>query len=98
VRLQVHFQTAVLAERGAESDAEVGKLLEHVRVGSDEQAKGIASIAQEIAQMGEVAARAVGNAIESSAASDGLSTQAAAMKNVVNRLLEIVDGAGKHGL
>jgi len=71
----------------------VNELLDEVAAASQEQTQGIAQINKAISQMEQVVQTNAATAEESSAASQELSSQAMNMKDIVNSLVQLVNGA-----
>lgn len=71
-------------------------LVDEVNVASQEQSRGIEQVAKAVTQMENVTQRTAASAQESASASTQLTAQASAMKNVVERLSEMV-GVQTHG-
>jgi methyl-accepting chemotaxis protein len=79
-----------------ESAAKVKTLVDEVNLGSQEQARGIEQISKSIAQMDRVTQTTAAQAQQSASASEELSAQAEATKQVVLRLAVLVGGGGSH--
>jgi methyl-accepting chemotaxis protein len=71
----------------------VSELLDEVAAASQEQAQGIAQINKAISQMEQVVQSNAATAEESASASEELSAQAVNMKEIVNSLVSLVNGA-----
>jgi len=71
----------------------VNELIDEIAAASQEQAQGIAQINKAISQMEQVVQTNAATAEESSAASQELSSQAMNMKDIVNSLVQLVNGA-----
>ena len=65
-------------------------LVDEVNVASQEQSRGIEQVAKAVIQMENVTQRAAASAQESASASTQLTAQASAMRNVVERLSQMV--------
>jgi len=98
------------SKNGVEIATEVGKVLEEIvqsvgkttdlvseiAAASQEQAQGIDQVNTAVAQMDKVTQRNAANAEESASASEELSAQAAAMNDIVARIVAIVGGRASH--
>ncbi|MDD3014167.1 MAG: methyl-accepting chemotaxis protein, partial [Candidatus Gastranaerophilales bacterium] len=71
----------------------VNELLDEVAAASQEQTQGIAQINKAISQMEQVVQSNAATAEESAASSEELSSQAMNMKDIVNSLVQLVNGA-----
>ncbi|MDD3014375.1 MAG: methyl-accepting chemotaxis protein [Candidatus Gastranaerophilales bacterium] len=71
----------------------VNDLIDEIAAASQEQAQGIAQINKAISQMEQVVQTNAATAEESAAASEELSSQAMNMKDIVNSLVHLVNGA-----
>ncbi|MEI7473510.1 MAG: methyl-accepting chemotaxis protein [bacterium] len=71
----------------------VSELLDEVAAASQEQAQGIAQINKAISQMEQVVQSNASTAEESASASEELSSQSVNMKEIVNSLVQLVNGA-----
>jgi methyl-accepting chemotaxis protein/methyl-accepting chemotaxis protein-1 (serine sensor receptor) len=76
----------------SEESAKVKTLMVQVNSGSQEQARGIEQIGKAITQMQQVTQTTAASAQEGAAAAEELDTQAAAMKDIVERLRAMVSG------
>ena len=76
-----------------EQSAQIKDLVEEVTMASQEQAQGIEQVAKAITQMESVTQRAAANAEDGAAASDELTAQSHALKQVVTTLTELVGGS-----
>ena len=76
-----------------EQAGKVSELLDEVAAASQEQAQGIAQINKAISQMEQVVQSNASTAEESASASEELSSQAVNMKDIVNSLVALVNGA-----
>jgi methyl-accepting chemotaxis protein len=74
---------------------QVDELVAEVASASREQTQGISQINSAVSQMDKVTQSNAASAEESAAAAQELNSQAAAMKESVNKLLELVGGAPK---
>jgi len=83
----------------SEESAKVKTLMVQVNSGSQEQARGIEQIGKAITQMQQVTQTTAANAQEGAAAAEELDSQAATMKDIVERLRVMVSGgaAGQRG-
>jgi len=79
----------------AESSVNVGKLVDEIATGSNEQAMGIAQVNQAVAQIGQVVQENAANAEESASASEEMASQARLMKDIVQELARVIEGSGK---
>ncbi len=78
-----------------ESAAKVKVLIDEVNLASQEQARGIDEISKAITQMSQVTQNTAAHASESASASEELSSQAAAMNEIVERLRALAEsGSG----
>jgi methyl-accepting chemotaxis protein len=77
-----------------EQAQKVSELLDEVAAASQEQAQGIAQINKAISQMEQVVQSNASTAEESASASEELSSQSINMKDIVNSLVVLVNGAG----
>jgi methyl-accepting chemotaxis protein len=73
-----------------EDSASVKTLVDEMRLGSQEQTKGITQVAKAISQMQQVTQTSAASAEEGAAAAEELTAQATAMKEVVGRLTAMV--------
>lgn len=73
----------------------VSELMDEVSAASQEQSQGISQINKAINQMDQVVQENAAGAEESASASEELSAQAKNMKDIVNQLIELVEGAGR---
>ncbi len=73
--------------------AEIKNLVDAVKTGSTEQARGIEQIAKAIGQMEQVTQSAAAHAEQSASAGEELSAQAVATTEIVDKLTTMV-GAG----
>jgi len=85
-------QVATAVQSITESATKVKTLVDEMKLGSEEQARGIEQIAKAITQMEQVTQSQAAQAEESSAASSELSTQAQAINLVVLRLRALING------
>ncbi|MFN7999262.1 MAG: methyl-accepting chemotaxis protein [Bryobacteraceae bacterium] len=85
-------QVAVTILNITEESATVKTLVEEVSQGSHEQARGIEQIGKAIAQMEQVTQTTAANAEESAAAAEQLNAQSETLRNVIQRLMEMVGG------
>jgi methyl-accepting chemotaxis protein/methyl-accepting chemotaxis protein-1 (serine sensor receptor) len=84
----------------SEESAQVKTLMAQVNSGSQEQARGIEQIGKALTQMQQTTQTTAANAQEGAAAAEELDTQAATMKDIVERLRAMVSGgtpAGQSG-
>jgi len=72
--------------------ATIKDLIDEINVGSVEQSRGIEQISKSILQMEQVTQSSAASAEQSAAAAEQLNAQAAAMKEIVERLRTMVDG------
>jgi methyl-accepting chemotaxis protein len=85
-----------VADAIREITSESGKikvLVDEINLGSIEQSRGIDQISRSITQMEQVTQSNAASAEETASAAEELNAQADAMKDVVNRLKTMVDGA-----
>ena len=73
--------------------AKVKTLVDEVSLGSQEQARGIDQIGKAIIQMEQVTQKTAANAEESASAAEELNAQSEGLKEIVERLTAMVDGA-----
>ena len=71
---------------------QVKKLVDEVSIGSQEQARGIDQIGKTISQMEQVTQKTAADAEESAAAAEQLTAQSETLKDIVQRLNEMVGG------
>ena len=83
-----HVATAIRAI--AQSTQKVQILVDEVNMASQEQSRGIEHVAKAVTQMENVTQRAAASAQESASASTELTAQASSLKDVVERLSELV--------
>jgi len=76
-----------------EESHKVNELLDEIAAASQEQTQGIAQINKAISQMEQVVQSNAATAEESAAGSEELSSQAMNMKDIVNSLMQLVNGA-----
>ena len=76
-----------------EQAQKVSDLLDEVSAASQEQAQGLAQINKAISQMEQVVQSNASTAEESASASEELSSQSVNMKDIVNSLVQLVNGA-----
>jgi methyl-accepting chemotaxis protein len=95
------------SKSGVDIAAEVGKILTEIvgtigkttdlvaeiAAASQEQARGVDQVNTAVSQMDKVTQQNAANAEESASASEELSSQAASMKDMVDQLVSLVDGA-----
>ncbi|HVP13504.1 MAG TPA: methyl-accepting chemotaxis protein [Phycisphaerae bacterium] len=74
----------------------VSELVNAIARGSEEQAQGVQQVNTTVSQMSKVTQETASEASQSSSAAEQLGEQAQTMKNMVEELVAIVDGA-KHG-
>lgn len=79
-----------------EQAKKVSGLLDEISVATDEQAQGVDQINKAVSQMEVVLSSSAQTAEESASASRTLEEQATNVKEIVNSLIELVDGAGAH--
>jgi len=75
----------------------VKELVEEVRVGSQEQTRGIEQVSQAIHQMQSVTQNTAASAEEGAAAAQELSAQSMALQGIVSRVAALVNGTGRTG-
>jgi methyl-accepting chemotaxis protein/methyl-accepting chemotaxis protein-1 (serine sensor receptor) len=66
---------------------------DQIRAGSEEQARGIAQIAEAIGRMNQLTQHTAAQAEESASAAEELSAQSQGLKEVVGRLTTVVTGS-----
>jgi methyl-accepting chemotaxis protein/methyl-accepting chemotaxis protein-1 (serine sensor receptor) len=76
----------------AQDSTKIQVLVDEVNVASQEQSRGIEQVAKAVIQMEGVTQRAAASAQESASASTELTAQASSLKDVVERLTEMVGG------
>ncbi|MFC1524595.1 methyl-accepting chemotaxis protein, partial [Thermodesulfobacteriota bacterium] len=77
------------------NSSKVKQLVSEIFTSSNEQAKGIEQVNLAVSEMDKVTQGTAANAEESASASEELNAQAYHMKEIVNELKIIVDGAGQ---
>jgi methyl-accepting chemotaxis protein/methyl-accepting chemotaxis protein-1 (serine sensor receptor) len=83
------------AIRAVTEDSEkVRAMVDEVRLGSEEQSKGIGQIGRALSQMEQVTQTNAASAEESAAAAQELNAQSELLKNVIGRLHAMVDAEG----
>ena len=83
-------QVATAVRSITESATKVRNLVDAVKLGSEEQARGIEQVTRAIAQMDTVTQGTAANAEESAAASEELSAQSGSLRTIVGRLETMV--------
>jgi methyl-accepting chemotaxis protein len=83
-------QVAVAVRSIIESTGKVKTLVDEVELGSGEQARGIDQVSKSILEVGKVVQQTAAHAQESAAAGEGLTTQSAALREIVLRLEQMV--------
>ncbi len=83
-------QVATAVRSITESAIKVRNLVEAVKLGSEEQARGIEQVTKAIAQMDSVTQATAANAEESATASEELSAQSGSLRTIVARLETMV--------
>ncbi|HWQ56223.1 MAG TPA: methyl-accepting chemotaxis protein [Bryobacteraceae bacterium] len=86
-------EVAVAIHSITENAQKVKTLIDEVNLGSQEQARGIEQVAKAIAQMEQVTQKTAANAEESASAGEELSAQSQTLRDMVERLTALVDGA-----
>jgi methyl-accepting chemotaxis protein len=81
----------------AQDSNKIQVLVDEVNVASQEQSRGIEHVARAVTQMENLTQRAAASAQESASASTELTAQASALKDVVERLTEMVGGVVQTG-
>ena len=76
-----------------ESSAKVKVIVDELNMSGQEQARGIEQISKAVSQMDQVTQGTAASAEQSASASQQLSAQAEAMRNIVSRLRDLVGGA-----
>ncbi|MFA6411061.1 MAG: methyl-accepting chemotaxis protein [Syntrophales bacterium] len=74
----------------------LGTLVDEIAAASDEQAQGINQISKAVHEMDKVVQQNAANAEESASASEEMSAQAQTMREIVQELVQVVDG-GSNG-
>ncbi len=80
--------------RVSQSVSKVGELVGEITAASQEQSQGIGQVNRAVAEMDKVIQKNASNAEESAAASCEMSTRAEQMKEYVNGLAGLINGAG----
>jgi len=83
---------AVAVNSITESASKVKTLVDEVKLGSEEQARGIEQVSKAITQMEKVSQSTAASAEESASASAELSAQSSALREVAGRMNGMVDG------
>ena len=91
-------QTNEAFNQVAESSSKVGKLLEEIAAASSEQAQGIEIVNKTVTEMDKVVQGVASSAEESASASVEMNSQAGQMKEMVNELVDLVDGNGSRAV
>jgi methyl-accepting chemotaxis protein len=86
-------QVAAAIRAISEESANVKKLVEEVSLGSQEQMRGIEGVAKAVTRMEQVTQNSAASAEEGASAAEELTAQSEAMKDVLERLVEMVGGA-----
>lgn len=73
-----------------EQSGKVKALVDEVRIGSEDQARGIEQIGKAISQMEQVTQKSAASAEESAAAAEELNTQSAALQRIVEALTRLM--------
>jgi len=87
-------QVAAAIRGIAQDSTKIQELVDEVNVASQEQSRGTEQVAKAVTQMEQVTQRAAAGAEESASASEELTAQASALKDVVKRLTGMVGGEG----
>ncbi|MEN6622942.1 MAG: methyl-accepting chemotaxis protein [Smithella sp.] len=82
----------------AGSTSKVAELVGEIAAASQEQAQGIDQINKAVAEMDKVTQQTAANAEESASASEELNSQAETMREVVQELLQVIDGGSSNGI
>jgi len=77
-----------------EESSQLKRLVEEIRVGSEEQAQGIVEVSETVAQMNGVCSGTAAGAEETAAAAEELNTHSSELKGVARRLAGLVGGHG----
>jgi methyl-accepting chemotaxis protein len=85
-------QVALAMRSSTEGAARLKSLVDEVKAGSEEQARGIEQVARSIVQMRKVTQTAAAGAEESAASAAELNAQSDALKGIVHRLTSMVGG------
>jgi methyl-accepting chemotaxis protein/methyl-accepting chemotaxis protein-1 (serine sensor receptor) len=89
-------QVAAAIRAMTEESAGIQSLVDQINSGSQEQARGIEQINRAIVQMEHVTQKTAASAEQGAAAAEQMNAQAAALKEIVERMTELVHG-GKTG-
>ena len=89
----VAAETAEVLEAVTETASKAGRLVEEIARASHEQAKGIEQINLAVSQMDNVTQQNAANAEESASASEEMSGQAVQLREMVEDLMVVVEGA-----
>ncbi len=88
-------QVAVAIRVITAESSSVRVLVDEVSLGSDEQTKGIEQIGKAITQMEQVTQKTAASAEESASAAEELNAQSETMREIVERLADLVGGEGR---
>ncbi|HEY3442485.1 MAG TPA: methyl-accepting chemotaxis protein [Paludibaculum sp.] len=91
-RLKVD-EVAVAIRKIGEETTEVKTLVDEVSLGSQEQARGIAQISKAVVQMQQATQTSAAGAEESASAAEELNAQSQTMRQLVSRLMAMVDSS-----
>lgn len=78
-----------------ENAGAVAQIVDEIKVGSEEQARGIEQVSRAVIQMQSVTQTNAASAEQSAAASEELNAQAEALRGVVDRLTAMIAGASR---
>ena len=90
--MQVSEAAGASLKEIVESSAKVASLVGEIAAASQEQSRGIGEINSAVGQMDKVTQRVTANAEELSSASEEMSSQASLLRDLVLRLVRIVEG------
>jgi X-X-X-Leu-X-X-Gly heptad repeat protein len=92
--MQVSSEAGRSLREIVESSSKVAGLVGEIAAASQEQSRGIGEINGAVSQMDKVTQRVTANAEELSSASEEMSGQAASLRDMVRRLVRMVEGSG----
>ena len=76
-----------------QTSGEVKKLVDQIRLASEEQARGMQEVSTALSQMEQITQRNAAGAEESASAAAGLSSQSQSLETVISRLVSMVEGS-----
>jgi len=88
-------QVAAAIRTISEETAKVKKLVEEVSLGSQDQMRGIEAVAKAVTRMEQVTQNSAASAEQGASAAEQLTAQSEGMKDVLDRLVEMVGGGGR---